>query len=420
MNPISIYPNLFNAAAAGDAETFKRNTTSDEIESLLTAQTKNTILHINIISQKRKNGSTKFIGEMLEICPSLLLQVNAKGDTPLHLATKFAHSNIVSFLIERAKLAAWQMMRMTNNEKNTALHEAVCHGNVQVVKILTKQDPDSPYSANKYGKTPLYMVAEGRYSEMVIELLENCTSVSHEGPNGKTALHAAAMHFYFVEAALKKLLEKKMGLIKETDHYGWTPIHYAAYYNQYQQIHVLLENDQTAADIADKDRKMTALHLAAGQGHARTVETILFLDPKCYELVDHRGWNFLHYAMVSFKFHELKILLKNPLARSLIDEGDNNGNTPLHVLAAIRPKEFFKIKVRYDAGGNYGAVNKQNVSVTDVLIYGSRELTLSNVNFQEEVRNLSKDNGRGQYPDGVICKRAQVGINKLGESRKDS
>ncbi|KAH9650378.1 hypothetical protein KPL70_026364 [Citrus sinensis] len=444
MNPISIYPNLFNAAAAGDAETFKRNTTSDEIESLLTAQTKNTILHINIISQKRKNGSTKFIGEMLEICPSLLLQVNAKGDTPLHLATKFAHSNIVSFLIERAKLAAWQMMRMTNNEKNTALHEAVCHGNVQVVKILTKQDPDSPYSANKYGKTPLYMVAEGRYSEMVIELLENCTSVSHEGPNGKTALHAAAMHFYFGnhyslqlcllraiqlclfklywllfdlscvvsdEAALKKLLEKKMGLIKETDHYGWTPIHYAAYYNQYQQIHVLLENDQTAADIADKDRKMTALHLAAGQGHARTVETILFLDPKCYELVDHRGWNFLHYAMVSFKFHELKILLKNPLARSLIDEGDNNGNTPLHVLAAIRPKEFFKIKVRYDAGGNYGAVNKQNVSVTDVLIYGSRE---------EEVRNLSKDNGRGQYPDGVICKRAQVGINKLGESRKDS
>ena len=168
-----------------------------------------------------------------------------------------------------------------------------------------------------------------------------------------------------------------MSLIKETDHYGWTPIHYAAYYNQYQQIHVLLENDQTATDIADKDRKMTALHLAAGQGHARTVETILFLDPKCYELVDHRGWNFLHYAMVSFKLHELKILLKNPLARSLIYEGDNNGNTPLHVLAAIRPKEFFKIKVRYDTGGNYGAVNKQNVSVIDVLIYGSRELKVT-------------------------------------------
>ena len=35
---------------------------------------------------------------------------------------------------------------------------------------------------------------------------------------------------------------------------------------------------------------------------------------------------------------------------------------------------FFKIKVRYDTGGNYGAVNKKNASVIDVLIYGSGEL----------------------------------------------
>ncbi|KAK9180150.1 hypothetical protein WN943_029357 [Citrus x changshan-huyou] len=87
---------------------------------------------------------------------------------------------------------------MTNDENNTALHEAVCHGNVQVVKIRTGQDPDYPYSANNYGKTQLYLAAKGRYSEMVIELLENSTSVSYEGPNGKTALHAAAMHFYYV------------------------------------------------------------------------------------------------------------------------------------------------------------------------------------------------------------------------------
>ena len=44
------------------------------------------------------------------------------------------------------------------------------------------------------------------------------------------------------------------------------------------------------------------------------------------------------------------------------------------MLAAIRPKEFFKIKVRYDTGGNYGAVNKKNASVIDMLIYGSGEL----------------------------------------------
>ena len=90
---------------------------------------------------------------------------------------------------------------------------------------------------------------------------------------------------------------------------------------------------------------MTALHLAAGKGDARTVERIISENPKCYELVDNRGWNFLHYAMVSFHVGQLRNLLENnSLARSLIDEGDAKGNTPLHVLAAVRPKEFHVLK----------------------------------------------------------------------------
>ena len=218
-------PHFFKAAAAGNSEPFK-DMAGEVIESLLTAKTKNTILHINIKFEERENGSTKFVEEILEKCPSLLLQVNAKGDTPLHVAAKFGHSDIVRVLVERAKLpkheneelesrvgATRQMIRMTNNEKNTALHEAVCHQNVDVVEILTKEDPDYQYSANNYGKTPLYMAAEyenrsdmlrglleNRTSasfDMVLALLENSTSVSHEGPNGKTALHAAAKEFRF-------------------------------------------------------------------------------------------------------------------------------------------------------------------------------------------------------------------------------
>ena len=204
-----IDPNLFKAAAAGNLEPFK-DMAREVIERLLTAKTKNTILHINIISQERENVSTKFVAEILEKCPSLLLQVNAKGDTPLHVAAKFGHSDIVRVLVERAKLpqheneelesrvgAARQMIRMTNNEKNTALHEAVCHQNVDVVELLTKEDPDYQYSANNYGKTPLYMAADYRSSNMVLALFVNSTSVSHEGPNRKTALHAAAMEFPF-------------------------------------------------------------------------------------------------------------------------------------------------------------------------------------------------------------------------------
>ncbi|KAH9650369.1 ANK REP REGION domain-containing protein [Citrus sinensis] len=201
-----------------------------------------------------------------------------------------------------------------------------------------------------------------------------------------------------VDAALRKLLEKKKNLIKETDQYGWTPIHYAAYHRNYRTINLLLETDQYASNIADKDRKMTALHLAASRGNAIKVKEILSVNPECYELVDNRGWNFLHYAMVSFHVGQLRNLLENdPLARSLINEEDAMGNTPLHVLAAVHPNEFYAVMITI-AQANYDTVNEQNVSVEHILVYGYPEL-------KEEIQKLSKDVGRGQYSNGVICIR---------------
>ncbi|KAK9183171.1 hypothetical protein WN944_026320 [Citrus x changshan-huyou] len=153
-----IDPNLFKATAAGNSKPFK-----------------------DVAREKTENMPTKFVGEILEICPSLLLQVNAKGDSrSLLVAVKFGHCDIVSVLIERAKLvqhedeelesgvgASRQMIRMTNEEKHTALHGAVFHKNVDVVKILTREDPDYPCSANNYSKTLLCMAAEYEHSSQM-------------------------------------------------------------------------------------------------------------------------------------------------------------------------------------------------------------------------------------------------------------
>ncbi|XP_031282921.1 uncharacterized protein LOC116141574 [Pistacia vera] len=97
--------------------------------------------------------------------------------------------------------------------------------------------------------------------------------------------------------ATREILEKKKYLTKETDQYGWTPLHYAAYYDLPLGAEFLLEFDESAAFITDKDRKMTPLHVASSQGSLKVIEKILFHSPQCYELVDARGWNFLHFAM---------------------------------------------------------------------------------------------------------------------------
>lgn len=70
------------------------------------------------------------------------------------------------------------MIRMTNNEKNTALHGAGFQKNVDVAKIL-REDLDCPYSANNYGQMALYVAVERASDETVLGLLEKYTSVSH-------------------------------------------------------------------------------------------------------------------------------------------------------------------------------------------------------------------------------------------------
>ena len=121
------------------------------------------------------------------------------------MAAKYGHSNVVKVLVDRAKAlpadpesgvtAARMMLRMTNGEGDTALHEAARKARSHVVGILTKEDPDFSYSANVHGETPLYIAASVGWrleqDKVIDEILGNCISVDYGGPNGRTALHAA-------------------------------------------------------------------------------------------------------------------------------------------------------------------------------------------------------------------------------------
>ena len=195
---------LYKAAAKGEIEQFEK-LPRGELGSIVTHK-ENTILHVNIIAAQTQEGesvSTKFVERILEMCPSLLLQVNAKGDAPLHAAAKCGHAAVVEALIEFAKKQPHQelesglgstarhMLGMKNDEEDTALHEAVQSGRFDVVKILLGADPAFPYSANGSGETPLYLAAARGHKKISAEILQKCPLAAHEGPNGKTALHAA-------------------------------------------------------------------------------------------------------------------------------------------------------------------------------------------------------------------------------------
>jgi hypothetical protein len=87
MNSITyMEPALYVAAEVGYINPFKDRLPTSLIE-LFTPQ-KNTILHVYLENQRRGSKSTDFVGQIIDMCPQLLLQANTKGETPLHFAAK--------------------------------------------------------------------------------------------------------------------------------------------------------------------------------------------------------------------------------------------------------------------------------------------------------------------------------------------
>nr|TKS16447.1 hypothetical protein D5086_0000022740 [Populus alba] len=379
MNSIDPYmdPVLYKAAEEGNIDPFENYQT--RLDQLLTPD-ENTILLVYLGNQRREPKFTDFVDIILEMCPPLLLQANKKGETPLHLAARYGLSNVVRVLIDRAKALPAdpesgvtdekKMLRMTNEEQDTALHEAARNSQNHVVGILTKEDPEFSYSANVDGETPLYIAASSWGHEKVIdEILTNCISVDYGGPNGRTALHAASR--VGDDGTARKLLEKEKKLTKTTDENGWSPLHYAAYDGRYSAtVEVLLEYDASAAYIAETEKKRTALHIAAIRGHVDAMKEIVSGCPACCELVDNRGWNALHYAVASKDIKVFEECMKIPELARLGTKKDDKGNTPFHLIVALahEQKQWRYVFNQYFHFGRkikYG-LNKRKLSVEDI------------------------------------------------------
>ncbi|CAL9026109.1 unnamed protein product [Prunus brigantina] len=306
---------VFNAAKEGKTDILKRR---HDLDQILTP-TKNTVLHIYIASASSPNflepkekalRPPSVVDEIIQMCPALLSQKNESGETALHIAARHGRADIVERLIETAKAGrredlengpsssaeAWQMLiRETDKEKDTALHFAVRFNHFRVVKILTKEDPDFSYSANDAGETPLYLAAERKYGVLFSQILSTCTDPNYQGPNGRTALHAAVI--YGDKKMTKEILEKKKDLAIAADEQWWTPLHYAALSGCTSIVKQLLQADRSSAYIMDKADKKTALHIAASRGHVGVMKQLISHCPNCCELVDQRRRNALHYAL---------------------------------------------------------------------------------------------------------------------------
>lgn len=178
----------------------------------------------------------------------------------------------------------------------------------------------------------------------------------------------------------------------KADDFGRTPLHYAAYFGNFEVVKLFLENNNislayerdtqgmTALHISDERdiqdihisdeqdiQGMSALHISAMKGHCDVMRAIIEKFPYTCELLDNRGRTALHLAAESGSTKAVKILLSSLAFQDLINEQENDeGNTAMHLAAIKRRYDVLKL-LADDTRVEKRATNKEGKTVADIL-----------------------------------------------------
>ncbi|CAK9147283.1 unnamed protein product [Ilex paraguariensis] len=244
--------------------------------------------------------------------------------------------------------------------------------------IFYKKTLDFSYTTNIGGETPLYIAAWRGYHDLVAVILELCKSPPPDGgPDGSTALHGAVI--FRSQGCTRKLVDLNKSLAMETDENGYSPLHYDALFGDYPfMASQLLDADNSVAYLVDNDKNI-ALHIGVSRGDYHLARKLILSCPDCSEMVNGRRQNILHIALAYKDDFMVECILKNCRGiSSLMTQKDEDGNTPLHLMATSNLKVRELIK---HAMTDKAALNKQHFTPLDMVAEEHGDLWVRMIDF---------------------------------------
>ena len=156
-------------------------------------------------------GHAGLATRICELAPSLVATRDGCLDTPLHRAAKAGHRAVAARLLSAMRAGgadADAALQARNRLGATALFEAVRNGHAKTVELLATEAPELAAVTSGDGVSPLYLAAMAESVEMVRALLRQSpdgtpSRASSAGPEGRTALHAAAVKSEGMAAELR-------------------------------------------------------------------------------------------------------------------------------------------------------------------------------------------------------------------------
>lgn len=187
--------------------------------------------------------------EVLLQSPNIEVNIQNSMDqnTPLHEACLTGNCEIVEKLLCRMKqdqidppMQNHDDLMKQNCEKQTPLHVACKRRHFNIVSTILEFSSQLVNSKDDKANTPLDLACESANNEDVVQLLlKHDASANTARSDEVTMLHIAARHGYINVA--KTLLESEPTLIKCLDKHCKTALHYAVENGQTKMIKFLLE-----------------------------------------------------------------------------------------------------------------------------------------------------------------------------------
>ncbi|XP_042480174.1 serine/threonine-protein phosphatase 6 regulatory ankyrin repeat subunit B-like [Macadamia integrifolia] len=213
-------PQVYKAARLGDITLLQQVVIEDSSRLMKQTPQNNTTLHVAV-----RFGHTEFVEEVY----SALLQHNSslEGNTE--------YNKTLSFLSQVNSEVIPEKLRMRNMSFHTALQEAMCGNDHEMVKLLAEADPDFGHpnydaDAEGYGESPIYLAARDGHLDILNQIFLICPSLSHGGPHGRTALHVV-------------VVERRL------DNNGRTTVYYAVSDGAFRIVQQLQRRNKPSGDL---------------------------------------------------------------------------------------------------------------------------------------------------------------------------
>ncbi|EYU26166.1 hypothetical protein MIMGU_mgv1a003985mg [Erythranthe guttata] len=316
-------PQLYRATTEGDILEFVRameEGTLDRHHSppascVQLGPQKNTVLHI--ATNFARYEIVKLICKDL---PFFVAEKNAKGDIALHIAARAGDSLLVTLL-------------------------ALKYGHEEVARILINKNPEMHYSLNMEGKSLLYLAAEAGFVTIVRLLLDNPVGNYSVGAKHKNKSPVFAAILGRNIDVMKLLWEKDPSMFQLRNSKGKNPLHAAVCMGYTEGVKFLLDNHCEFAYQKDK-QGFYPIHSASNKGLLDIIKLMLQRRPDVRELLTGHGQNMLHAAARSGKYRAVECMLKMPELEKLINEKDEDGNTPLHLATIYGHPKLVRVLIR--------------------------------------------------------------------------